>query len=132
MGAILVTSKMPAKHIMLKRVYEKPAPSDGTRVLVDRLWPRGVKKSEAAIDYWCKDLSPSTGLRKWFGHDPERWPEFKRRFRSEVDERQDQLDMIRNLAKVGPITLIYSARDEVHNDAVVLREVLLEEAGAGT
>lgn len=123
-----MTSKIATGHVMLKRAYEMPAAADGTRVLVDRLWPRGVKKSEAAIDYWYKGLSPSTRLRKWFGHDPERWLEFKRRYRSELHDRQDQLDMIRNLAKEGPVTLIYSARDEVHNDAVVLREVLLREA----
>jgi uncharacterized protein YeaO (DUF488 family) len=112
-------------NIGLKRAYERPAAGDGTRILVDRLWPRGVKKAHAAIDHWAKDLSPSTELRKWFGHDPARWQEFRRRYAAELRRRPDQLDRLRDLARKGPITLVYAARDELHNDAVVLRDVLL-------
>lgn len=102
-----------------------PAREDGTRILVDRLWPRGVKKEDAAIDHWAKELSPSTELRKWFGHDPTRWEEFQKRFAAELRLHAEALENIRNLARRTPITLVYSARDEWHNDAVVLRHVLL-------
>jgi uncharacterized protein YeaO (DUF488 family) len=112
-------------NFALKRAYEPPAAGDGTRILVDRLWPRGVKKAHAAIDHWAKDLSPSTELRKWFGHDPARWQEFRQRYAAEVRRHPDQLDRLRDLARKGPITLVYAARDELHNDAVVLRDVLL-------
>jgi uncharacterized protein YeaO (DUF488 family) len=112
--------------IGLKRAYEPPTAADGTRILVDRLWPRGVKKAHAAIDYWAKDLSPSTELRKWFGHDPTRWQEFRRRYAAELRRRPDQLERLRDLARQGSITLVYAARDELHNDAVVLRDVLLD------
>jgi len=111
-------------RIKLKRAYEAPATSDGTRVLVDRLWPRGVKKTEAAIDYWMKELAPSTELRKWFGHDPDRWTEFRRRYSKEIREHRDELERLRDLARHGVVTLVYAAHDEAHNDAVVLREVL--------
>jgi uncharacterized protein YeaO (DUF488 family) len=94
-------------------------------VLVDRLWPRGVKKADAAIDQWVKELSPSTELRKWFGHDPARWAEFRRRFAVELRQHAPQLNQLRDLAREGTITLVYSAHDELHNDAVVLRDVLL-------
>jgi uncharacterized protein YeaO (DUF488 family) len=112
-------------NIRLKRAYESPSAEDGTRVLVDRLWPRGVKKADAAIDVWMKNLSPSTELRKWFGHDPVRWQEFRRRYAAELRHGTDELDRLRDLARRGPITLVYAARDEVHNDAVVLRDILL-------
>jgi uncharacterized protein YeaO (DUF488 family) len=124
------------KNVKLKRAYESPSASDGTRVLVDRLWPRGVKKSEAAIDHWAKELSPSTELRKWFGHDPARWQEFRRRYSAELLQHPDQLDELRALARQGPTTLVYAAHDEAHNDAIVLRDVLLGtrdfEANRGT
>ena len=94
-------------------------------MLVDRLWPRGVKKADAAIDYWAKDLAPSTALRKWFGHDPTRWEEFRRRYSAEIKQRRDEFDRLHDLALKGPVTLVYAARDETHNDAVVLRETLL-------
>jgi uncharacterized protein YeaO (DUF488 family) len=93
--------------------------------LVDRLWPRGVRKVDAAIDQWAKDIAPSTALRKWFGHDPTRWQEFRRRYALEVHKHPEQLNRLRDLAKQGPITLVYSAHDEVHNDAVALRDFLL-------
>jgi uncharacterized protein YeaO (DUF488 family) len=112
-------------NIKLKRAYERPAADDGTRVLIDRLWPRGVRKVDAAIDQWVKDIAPSTALRKWFGHDPARWQEFRTRYAAEIQEHSEQLDRLRALAKEGPITLVFSAHDEIHNDAVVLRDFLL-------
>ena len=120
-----MNKKIAAANIRLKRAYERPAPADGTRILVDRLWPRGVSKAAAAIDRWVKEIAPSTTLRKWFGHDPARWPEFRRRYAAELREHADELASLRNQARRGPITLIYSAHDEAHNDAVVLRSILL-------
>jgi uncharacterized protein YeaO (DUF488 family) len=116
---------IPASHVRLKRAYEPPAADDGTRILIDRLWPRGVSKADAAIDEWMKDIAPSTALRKWFGHDPERWQEFRRRYRSEIQEHPDRLDRLRALARHGPITLVFAARDEAHNHALVLHDLLL-------
>jgi uncharacterized protein YeaO (DUF488 family) len=110
---------------MLKRAYDRPVAKDGIRVLIDRLWPRGVKKIDAAIDRWLKDIAPSTELRKWFGHDPVRWHEFRRRYAAEIHNHSDQLAELRALARKGPITLVFSAHDEIHNDAVVLRAILL-------
>ena len=115
-----------AGNIHLKRAYEDRSAADGIRVLVDRLWPRGIRKVDAAIDHWFKDLSPSTELRKWFGHDPSRWEEFQRRFAKELSGHSDQLDRLRDMARSGTVTLVYSAHDEEHNDAVVLRDVLLD------
>ena len=117
--------KIAAARIKLKRAYELPADDDGTRILVDRLWPRGVKKEDAAIESWAKDLSPSTELRKWFGHDPARWQEFRRRFAAELRHHADQLKELRALARQGTITLVYAAHDKEHNDAIVLRDLLL-------
>ena len=114
-----------ARDIRLKRAYQPAAADDGARILVDRLWPRGLKKSDAAIDRWLKDIAPSTALRKWFAHDPARWPEFRRRYAAEIRRHPDQLAELRVLARKGPVTLIFSARDELRNDAVVLRNVLL-------
>ncbi|WP_192248760.1 DUF488 domain-containing protein [Mesorhizobium silamurunense] len=113
------------EKVKLKRAYESPSTDDGKRVLVDRLWPRGVRKSEAAIDYWMKELSPSTELRKWFGHDPARWDEFRRRYAAEIHQHRGELGQLRSLMQEGAVTLVYSAHDEAHNDAVVLREILL-------
>lgn len=118
----------PAANLHLKRAYEPASPDDGVRILVDRLWPRGVSKERADLDDWMKDIAPSTDLRKWFGHVPERWPEFQQRYRAELADHTDELDHIRTLAQKQTVTLIYSAHDEQHNDAVVLREVLLETA----
>ena len=116
---------VPAENVRLKRAYEKPARDDGTRVLIDRLWPRGVRKADAGLDRWAKELAPSTALRKWFGHDPARWPEFWRRYAEEIRQHPDELRQLRSLARKGRITLVYSAHDELHNDAVVLRGLLL-------
>ena len=120
--------KIAVENVKLKRAYDGHSPEDGTRVLVDRLWPRGVRKTDAAIDIWMKDLSPSTVLRKWFGHDPDRWQEFQFFFARELRQHPDELEELRDLARKGPVTLVYSARDELHNDAVVLRAVLLGKA----
>jgi uncharacterized protein YeaO (DUF488 family) len=111
--------------VRLKRAYEDPASEDGTRVLVDRLWPRGLSKADAAIDHWARDLAPSTELRKWFGHDPARWDEFRRRYSEEIRSQPEAFTHLCELARTGPVTLVYAARDQTHNDAVVLREVLL-------
>ena len=121
-------STFPASHLRLKRAYEPAAADDGIRILVDRLWPRGVSKAKAALDDWMKDIAPSAELREWFGHDPQRWPEFQRRYRSELAQHGADLDRIRALAKARTVTLVYGARDEAHNDAVVLREALLGRA----
>lgn len=121
-------SPVPASHLRLKRAYESAEPGDGVRILVDRLWPRGVSKAKAKLDDWMKEIAPSTALRQWFGHDPARWAEFQRRYRAELCGQSDALNRIRALAKRGVVTLVYSAHDEQHNDAVVLRAVLLDEA----
>jgi uncharacterized protein YeaO (DUF488 family) len=110
--------------IRLKRAYEPPSQEDGLRILVDRLWPRGLRKAESAIDRWLKDIAPSTELRRWFGHDPSRWDEFRRRYRDELAARLDLLDELRSLAREHRLTLVYAARDEHHNDAIVLRDML--------
>jgi uncharacterized protein YeaO (DUF488 family) len=122
---------IPAGNVRLKRAYEEPAADDGTRILIDRLWPRGVRKADAAIDQWAKDLAPSTELRKWFGHDPARWQTFRARYRQELHEHVEQLEQLRSLARKGRVTLVYSAHDEAHNDAVVLIDVLNSAAGEG-
>jgi uncharacterized protein YeaO (DUF488 family) len=120
-----MSTKVAAGEVKLKRAYEPPAPGDGVRVLVDRLWPRGVSKTDAALDQWMKEIAPSTELRKWFGHDPERWEEFGRRYVVELRANDELLGQLRALARQGPVTLVYSAHDEAHNDAIVLRDVLL-------
>jgi uncharacterized protein YeaO (DUF488 family) len=120
-----MSARIPARNVKLKRAYAKAAPRDGARVLVDRLWPRGVTKNDAALDHWFKELAPSTPLRKWFAHDPARWPGFKRRYESEIRANRASLKALRELARKGTITLVYAAHDEAHNDALVLRDVLL-------
>ncbi|MGH6910606.1 MAG: DUF488 domain-containing protein [Phenylobacterium sp.] len=122
-----MTGRIDAEHVRLKRAYEPTSPADGRRVLVDRLWPRGVTKAKAAIDLWMKDIAPTTELRQWFGHDPARWDDFRRRYIEQIRRQPDLLDALRGAAREGPLTLIYAAHDEAHNDAVVLREVILEE-----
>jgi uncharacterized protein YeaO (DUF488 family) len=120
-----MSGAIKAANVRLKRAYDAPAKVDGCRVLVDRLWPRGVAKADAAIDLWLKDIAPSAGLRKWFGHDPARWREFRERYAGEVREHPEPLRELRRLARRGRLTLVYSARDEAHNDAVALRAFLL-------
>lgn len=110
--------------VRIRRVYEEPAVDDGKRVLVDRLWPRGLSKEAARIDEWLKEIAPSDELRKWFGHDPARWDEFRERYRRELDARADLLGQLTSMAKEGTVTLLFAAKDEEHNNAVVLRELL--------
>jgi uncharacterized protein YeaO (DUF488 family) len=114
-----------AAGIQLKRAYEPPTRDDGVRILIDRLWPRGMTKESAAIDEWFKDVAPSTELRQWFGHDPARWQEFRRRYARELRQNPEHLSKLRERARQGRVTLVFSAHDEAHNDAVVLRNLLL-------
>ena len=120
-----MSTAIRASGIRLKRAYERPDPADGERILVDRLWPRGVSKAEAKIDRWMKDLAPSSALRTWFAHDPGRWHEFRRRYRAELKLHASDMGELRRLARGGTVTLVYAARDEARNDAVVLRSALL-------
>ena len=108
----------------VKRVYDKPAKSDGYRVLVDRLWPRGLKKSDAQLHDWLKEIAPSTRLRKWFGHDPARWTEFKERYAVELDDQREQLERLAQEARKRTVTLLFSAKDIEHNNAVALKKYL--------
>ncbi len=109
--------------LKMKRAYEKPAEDDGARVLVDRLWPRGVKKEDAQIVWWAKELAPSTELREWFGHDPAKYDEFAKRYRREL-EGNEALPKLEGLMSEGQVTLVYGAKDEEHNQARVLLELL--------
>jgi uncharacterized protein YeaO (DUF488 family) len=113
-------------RILVKRVYEPAAKSDGFRVLVDRLWPRGLSKETAHLDLWLRDIAPSTTLRKWFNHDPGRWSEFQRRYHAELKTKREPLRELTTRAKKGAVTLLYSAKDEQHNQAVALRNFLLK------
>lgn len=108
--------------IRIKRVYEPPADADGKRILVDRLWPRGLSKEKAEVDVWLKEVGPSNALRKWFGHDPDRWPEFTRKYRAEL-KGSAALKELKKAAK-GRVTLVYGAKDEKHNQAIVLQKIL--------
>lgn len=110
--------------VKIKRVYEDPDPGDGVRVLVDRIWPRGVSKERAAVERWEKDLAPSDELRRWFGHEPERWQEFRTRYLRELEEKRRLLEDVAALAGKQGITLLFAARDERHNNAVVLKELI--------
>jgi len=110
--------------IRMKRAYEPASPSDGYRVLIDRLWPRGVSKKKAKLDEWDKELPPSTELREWFGHEPSRFPEFRRRYIRELHRKRSRLTELRRRAREGSLTLVNSAHDTKHNDAVVLAEAL--------
>lgn len=120
-----MSARIPVANVKLKRAYDSVDAADGTRVLVDRLWPRGVSKVDAALDQWMKEIAPSTELRKWFGHDPARWDEFCRRYSAELHHNTELLSQLRSLARQAPVTLVYSAHDEVYNDAIVLRDVIL-------
>jgi uncharacterized protein YeaO (DUF488 family) len=120
-----MSKRVVAANIKLKRAYDSAVAGDGTRILIDRLWPRGVRKVDAAIDLWAKDIAPSTALRRWFGHNPARWNEFRHRYADEIHQHRDRLSELRTLAKKGRITLVFAAHDEAHNDAIVLRAILL-------
>uniref|UniRef100_A0A831UDZ5 DUF488 domain-containing protein n=1 Tax=Geobacter metallireducens TaxID=28232 RepID=A0A831UDZ5_GEOME len=110
--------------VRIKRVYVLPVPEDGKRILVDRLWPRGIAREKARIDQWLKEIAPSDELREWFGHDPARWEEFRERYRQELEAKGELLDHLRELAAKGTVTLLFAAGDEEHNNAVVLKEIL--------
>jgi uncharacterized protein YeaO (DUF488 family) len=111
-------------NVKIKRVYEQPSLDDGSRILVDRLWPRGLTKEKAHVDLWLKEIAPSTELRQWFGHDPEKWKSFRGRYETEIRNNDDVLGMLRDIAKKGTVTLLYGARDEKHNEALVLKQFL--------
>ena len=115
--------------IKLKRVYEEPSPADGYRVLVERLWPRGLTRERVAVDLWLKDAAPSPDLRKWFGHDPARWDEFQERYLQELREKEDVVRHLRQKEHDGTVTLVYAARDEEHNGALVLTGFLQSHRG---
>ncbi len=121
----VIEVELRMKHeLKLKRVYEKPEKADGIRILVDRLWPRGLTKEKAALDLWLKEVAPSTELRKWFGHDPKKWRSFRARYQSELKRHPDELKLIKNKASEGTVTLFYGARDQEHNEAIVLKQLL--------
>lgn len=111
--------------IKIKRIYEKPEKSDGYRVLVDRLWPRGVSKEKAALDLWLKDIAPSNELRKWFGHDPKKWSEFQKKYKAEIATNKEVFNQLKEIAKKEKqLTLLYAAKDEMYNEAVIIKDLL--------
>jgi uncharacterized protein YeaO (DUF488 family) len=116
--------------ISLKRAYLPPGPEDGLRILVERLWPRGLTKDAASIDHWCKDIAPSPDLRKWYGHEPAKWDEFQRRYRTELDGNTAEVDALIALCADMHVTFVYAAKDEARNSAVLLREYLMERDDA--
>jgi uncharacterized protein YeaO (DUF488 family) len=111
-------------NIRIKRVYEEPDKDDGVRILVDRLWPRGLTTEKARVDLWLKEIAPSTELRKWFAHDPKKWKKFRGRYETEIRHKDDLIKVLNQKAREGTITLIYGARDEKHNEALVLKHIL--------
>ena len=115
--------------VQTKRIYEPKAAGDGQRILVDRLWPRGVARAQASLDLWLKDVAPSTQLRKWFGHRPDRWEEFQKRYFAEL-KASAAIQQLRDISRAGPVTLLYGAKDEVHNQAVALATYLEHETGS--
>ncbi len=121
---LLLLYKKLLMAINIKRVYEHPDESDGKRILVDRLWPRGLTKEKAKVDLWLKDIAPTTVLRKWFGHDPEKWEEFRKRYLNELRENKEQVTLLKEEIKKGPVSLIYGAKDKLHNEALVLKDAL--------
>ena len=110
--------------IRIKRVYEAVQEGDGVRILVDRLWPRGISKEKAAIDKWMKEIAPSNKLRKWFNHDPKKWQQFKEKYQKELESKTDLIEELRTPSKKGTLTFLYAAKDELHNQALVLKEFL--------
>lgn len=119
-------------EIVIKRAYEAASDDDGQRILVDRLWPRGISKDKAHLDEWIKDIAPTNELRKWFGHDPEKFAEFRERFRAELDANPEAVEALLKHVHQGKLTLIYSAHDEAHNNAVVIKAYLEEKLATGT
>jgi uncharacterized protein YeaO (DUF488 family) len=115
-------------EIKIKRIYEKFSPKDGLRILVDRLWPRGIKKDEAKIDLWFKEIAPSNKLRKWFKHDISKWEEFKKRYKEEIEQNKESLEKLIEIIKNKKVvTLVFSAKDKEHSNAVALKEILMEK-----
>ena len=110
--------------VKIKRVYDPLSSEDGIRILIDRLWPRGIKKEEAKIDEWMKEIAPTTDLRKWFSHDPAKWPEFRKRYITELKNKSELFERLRSEAKKGTITLLFAAKDAEHPNAVILKEVI--------
>jgi uncharacterized protein YeaO (DUF488 family) len=111
-------------NIQLKRIYEPYSKEDGYRILVDRLWPRGFTKEKAASDLWLKEIAPSTELRKWFGHEPEKWKEFQKKYRIELKQNKEAVDRLRDYITRGKVTLLYGAKDEEHNEAQVIKDFI--------
>lgn len=131
---IFVSEGRPPMSIAVKRIYDPPAKTDGYRILVDRVWPRGMKKEDAALDAWSKELAPSTALRKWFGHDPTRWETFRHRYATELDGAGEHWRPLLTRAARHRVTLLFGARDEEHNNAVALKsylDALLKAHGKG-
>jgi uncharacterized protein YeaO (DUF488 family) len=112
--------------IKIKRVYDEAKKEDGKRILVDRLWPRGLTKTRAKVDLWFKEIAPSTALRRWFGHEPNKWTEFKRRYSAELERNNEQVSLLEREVSAGQVTLVYGTKDQQHNGAVVLKELLNE------
>jgi uncharacterized protein YeaO (DUF488 family) len=120
----VINLKIIQLKVKIKRVYEEPSKEDGTRILVDRLWPRGLTKEKAAIDLWLKEIAPSIELRKWFSHDPKKWNEFRKKYLQELKDNGEQVSILKERLKKGTVTLVYGAKDEEHNEAHVLEELL--------
>jgi uncharacterized protein YeaO (DUF488 family) len=124
LSSVARTKSAAGHDIRLKRVYDAPAKSDGWRLLVDRIWPRGLKKREAQIDEWLKEIAPSTALRKWFEHDPARWAEFRKRYAAELDKHSEEIEKLARTAMNRRVTLLFGAKDTKHNNAVALKEYI--------
>lgn len=120
-----MTEKNIPFEIQVKRIYDSPSPRDGYRILVDRLWPRGIKKEDAKIELWLKEIAPSDALRKWFNHEPEKWEEFKNRYRKELNGKPELIEQLSQNLKKGKVAFLFSAKDEAHNNAVALRAYFL-------
>jgi len=115
--------------IKIKRIYDPPAAGDGFRILVDRLWPRGLSKEKAQVDLWMRDISPSNDLRKWYGHDPDKWAEFKKKYLGEIKEKKEEFDLLRKRAKEGTVTFLFSSKEEKLNNAHALKEFVETKRG---
>ncbi|MGN6297803.1 MAG: DUF488 domain-containing protein [Ginsengibacter sp.] len=111
-------------NIQLKRIYEAGSKEDGYRILVDRLWPRGFTKEKAALDLWLKEIAPSNELRKWFGHDPDKWKDFQKKYRQELKQNKEAIDILKDYIQKGKVTLLYAAKDEEHNEAQVIKDFI--------
>jgi uncharacterized protein YeaO (DUF488 family) len=115
-------------ELKIKRVYDEPVEEDGMRILVDRLWPRGLSKQQAKVEVWLKDIAPSTELRKWFAHDAQKWGEFVKKYKMELNENNEQTAILKEYLKQGPVTLLYGARDQAHNEALIIKELFCPDA----